>query len=71
MVEKENMSFALKKCICKGCPSYVLCKEKIGYCVYGKSKCIKEEAGCICGNCPVYSKLKLNGGSFCTRGKAK
>jgi len=37
----------------------------------GKSKCIIKEKGCICGACPVKSKMKLKNFYFCTKGSEK
>jgi hypothetical protein len=65
---------SLKLCICEGCPTYVDCskqgatKEKAFCVVFGKSKCITKERGCICGACPVKAKLKLKNFYFCTKG---
>ena len=44
-------------------------REK-GFCfaAIGKSGCISEEKGCICGSCPVTSKMGLKHGYYCTRG---
>jgi len=69
MENKKEM--AIKMCICKNCPSYIECDEEIGYCLIGKSKCIKEEKGCICGGCPVTKEMKLKHGYYCTRGSEK
>jgi hypothetical protein len=68
MEQKKQM--VLEKCICKGCPSWVECDEKGGFCfpTIGKSSCIAEEKGCICGGCPVTAKLGLKHTYFCTRG---
>jgi hypothetical protein len=65
----------LKLCICESCPSYVDCgtqgksKEK-AFCMafVGKSACITQENGCLCGACPVKSKMKLKNIYFCTKG---
>lgn len=67
---EDPKKLALSQCICKLCPSFTNCNEKIGYCVFGKSKCIKERRGCICASCPVYKKLGLNNVYFCITGKA-
>ncbi|MBD3398576.1 DUF2769 domain-containing protein [Candidatus Micrarchaeota archaeon] len=60
-------------CICRQCPSFVECKEKIAYCLpsIGKSSCIKEEKGCICGACPVTKEMGLTHGYYCIRGSEK
>ena len=56
-------------CICKGCPSYVKDEPIIAFChpLVGKSKIITKEKGCICGTCPVYKKMKMKFGYYCTR----
>ena len=63
----------IEKCICGSCPSYVECKEKIGFCIArkGKSKCIEKEIGCICPACPVARKEGLRHAYYCTRGREK
>lgn len=68
----ENKKFAEENCICKGCPSYAGCEksgEKIAYCFTGKSRCIKERKGCICGGCLVHQKFNLKGRYYCIKGK--
>ncbi|MFP3946333.1 MAG: DUF2769 domain-containing protein [Archaeoglobaceae archaeon] len=71
MEEKKKM--VLDMCICNTCPSFVDCGEPGGFCfpTIGKSSCIKEEKGCICSNCPVYSKMELKNMYYCTRGSEK
>jgi len=70
-MSKEEL---MNLCICEGCPTYVDCskqgasKDKAFCVVFGKSKCITKEKGCICGACPVKSKLKLKNFYFCTKG---
>ena len=68
-MKKEDKKFAEEMCVCRNCPSFKECKEKIAYCVIGKSKCIKERNGCICGGCPVHAKLNLSSGYYCFSGK--
>ena len=68
---EDKTKIALKECICKVCPSFVECKEKIAFCFTGKSKCIKERKGCICGGCPVKAKFALKSGYYCFSGKEK
>ncbi len=71
MEEKKKM--AVSMCICKQCPSFMECGESIGYCfpTIGKSNCIKDEKGCICGSCPVTTQLGLKHDYYCTRGSEK
>jgi hypothetical protein len=71
MEEKKKM--VLSMCVCGGCPSWVACDEQGGFCfpTIGKSACIKEEKGCICGKCPVTEKLGLKHIYFCTKGSEK
>lgn len=68
-----NESEVIGMCICRQCPSWEDCEEKIGYCFssVGKSVCIKDEKGCICPTCPVAEKMKLKHMYFCTRGSEK
>ncbi|MCK5661811.1 MAG: DUF2769 domain-containing protein, partial [Methanosarcinales archaeon] len=51
----------------------VTCGEKGAYCfpTIGKSKCITEENGCICGGCPVTEKMGLKHIYYCTKGSEK
>ena len=37
------------------------------FCAFEKSDCIKEEVGCICATCNVYSENKLDNLYFCTQ----
>jgi hypothetical protein len=37
----------------------------------GKSGCITEEKGCICGGCPVTNKLGLKHAYYCTKGSER
>ena len=69
--KKTDLKKFEAKCICKGCPSFTECSEKIAYCLVGNSKCIKEMKGCICGGCPVHSELRLKSGYYCLKGKEK
>jgi hypothetical protein len=68
-IEKRK-EWVLENCTCMSCPSWVECDEEGGFCfqTIGKSRCIKEEKGCICGGCPVYDKLELKHLYFCTKG---
>ncbi|NYZ76973.1 DUF2769 domain-containing protein [Candidatus Micrarchaeota archaeon] len=60
-------------CLCPTCPSWVSCREKGGFCLpdVGRSKCIAEEKGCICGACRVTKMFALKHGYYCTRGSEK
>lgn len=68
MEEKKEM--VLSMCICPSCPSWVECDEDGGFCfvTIGKSECISEEKGCVCGQCPVTEELGLTHEFYCTRG---
>ncbi|TFH03749.1 MAG: DUF2769 domain-containing protein [Methanosarcina sp.] len=35
------------------------------FCSFGKSKCITEEKGCICGDCEVYKGNHLTNSYYC------
>jgi hypothetical protein len=68
--KKDKNQMIIEGCICKKCPSWIECNEQGGFCSssIGKSKCILEEKGCICGGCPVYDKMKLSHMYYCIRG---
>lgn len=70
MTEEQKKEYVFGNCICKKCPSYVECNEKAGFCLIGKSNCIKEKKGCICPDCPVTKKMNLKWGYYCTDGSA-
>jgi len=65
-----NIDEAERICICRKCPSYFNCGEKLAFCLWesGKSKCIIIERGCICPGCPVQQKMKLVHEYYCIRG---
>jgi hypothetical protein len=48
---EQNKTMVLSMCICNSFPSWVECGEKGGFCfpTIGKSSCITDEKGCICG----------------------
>jgi hypothetical protein len=58
------------RCICETCPSYVPEENETGFChpFVGKSKAIKDEKGCDCGQCPVHKEMGLKFGYYCMRG---
>lgn len=67
---KENAGM----CICPNCPTHNSCmKEKNEnlFCSRGKSECKVVRQGCICGECPVASRYRLNELYFCDNGQAK
>ena len=70
-IDKKQMIIDL--CICKKCPSWIECNELGGFCspLIGKSKCILNKNGCICGGCPVYEKMNLSHMYYCIRGSEK
>jgi hypothetical protein len=35
------------------------------FCAYGKSDCINEEKGCLCGTCAVFKEYEPGKGYFC------
>jgi hypothetical protein len=81
MAEKKGMVVGM--CICKNCPSWADCsaeqesdedkRTKGGFCfpTLGKSGCIADEKGCICGTCPVTPKMGLTHSYYCTKGSDK
>ena len=70
---KETREKMLELCICPQCPSFVDCKEEITFCLAesGKSKCIKDRKGCVCGGCPVEKQMGFNHGYYCVLGAEK
>ncbi len=70
-LEKSDI---LKMCICGGCPTYMDCgtqgkATETTFCMSdaGKSGCITEENGCLCGACHVKIQMKLKNIYFCTK----
>jgi len=59
-------------CACKRCPTFVECKET-AFCLeaVGKSKCIKEQKGCLCPSCPVESMMGFRHALYCLKGSEK
>ena len=66
---EEKLPMVKDMCTCKTCPTYVTEEKKVGFChpLVGKSEIIKEEKGCDCPKCPVYQKMSLKNGYYCTR----
>ncbi len=66
---EEKLPMVKDMCICKPCLTYVAEETELGFChpLVGKSKIITEEKGCDCPKCPVYSKMSLKNGYYCTR----
>jgi len=66
---EEKLAMVKEQCICKTCPTYVAEETESGFChpFVGKSKIITEEKGCNCPQCPVYTKMGLKNGYYCTR----
>jgi len=67
---EEKLPKVKSMCICQTCPTYVKEEKHVGFChpFIGKSSIITEEKGCNCPQCPVYKKMKLKNGYYCTRG---
>ena len=66
----ENVPHICKD-YCGKCPSYQGTGEtKLVFCALGKSSVIKEEKGCLCGQCPISKTMCLRWEYYCTRGKA-
>lgn len=66
---KETLPMVEEQCICKTCPTFVKEEKVVGFChaFISKSKVIKEERGCDCPRCPVYKKMEMKNGYYCTR----
>lgn len=67
MMERDE---AIRNCICGMCPSYFDCGEPLAFCMGGKSRCIRNESGCLCPGCPIQEQLGFRGDFYCTRGSA-
>ncbi|MHA1785920.1 MAG: DUF2769 domain-containing protein [Candidatus Helarchaeota archaeon] len=66
----EQVKFTCKD-YCGNCPSYKGTGESnLGFCSTGKSSIIKEEKGCLCGQCPISKTMSLRWGYYCIRGSA-
>lgn len=70
---EEVKDTVLDMCICRECPSFIECGERGGFCfpIMGKSGCITEEKGCICGKCPLHAQMGLKNMYYCIRGSEK
>lgn len=74
MTDSAKAEFVAANCVCAKCPSYTKeCADAklAGFCLNGKTELIKEEKGCICGDCPVTAKMALKWGYYCTKGSAR
>jgi hypothetical protein len=68
-----NRKEAESACICDACPTYVDCGERLAFCMWetGKSKCIRDENGCICPDCVVQVEMRYEHEYYCTHGSEK
>ena len=66
---EETLPSTIDECVCKTCPTFVAEETETAFChpLVGKSQIITEEKGCSCPQCPVYTKLNLKNGYYCTR----
>jgi len=66
---EEKLSMVKNMCICKSCPTFVKEETEVAFChpFISKSKIIKDERGCHCPQCPVYKKMEMKNGYYCTR----
>lgn len=73
MSSKETRKKMEPLCVCPQCPSYVDCNESVVFCLAekGKSKCIKEQKGCLCGGCMVEKQMKFEHIYYCVLGPEK
>ena len=66
----DQVKFTCKD-YCGKCPSYMGTGEtNLAFCSIGKSSIIKEEKGCLCGQCPISKTMMLRWTNYCTRGSA-
>ncbi len=66
---EEKLAQVKAMCICKSCPTHVKEETEIGFChaFVSKSSVITDEKGCNCPQCPIYTKMGLKNGYYCTR----
>lgn len=60
-------------CICRSCPTYFDCEEKLAFCLYDTraSNCIVVNRGCICPGCSVYVAAGFELDLYCIAGSEK
>lgn len=72
--ETWNKEEFLNKCVCETCPTYIDCSKQTPtvkafcYPTIGKSTCITQQKGCMCGACRIKQKMKLKHFYFCILG---
>lgn len=67
---EENTKYICKD-YCGKCPSYVGTGEtNLAFCFAGKSSIIKENKGCLCGQCPISRTMSFRWSKYCTEGSA-
>lgn len=73
MNSKETREKMKPLCICSTCPTYVECVEEVAFCLAesGKSNCIKDKNGCLCGGCPVQKQMGFEHHYYCILGPEK
>lgn len=71
--ESINRVDAESACICRSCPTYFDCEEKLAFCLYdeGASDCIVVNRGCICPSCSVYMAAGFEFDLYCIAGSEK
>lgn len=60
-------------CICPTCPTHDDCmkdNDELLFCARGKTRCEPSSQGCVCGECPVWSRNSLGSYYFCLMGAA-
>jgi len=62
-------------CIYSSCPSSTRCAQgnsEVLFCIVGMSfRWFRDDAGCTCPKCPVYSELGLSKKDYCMKGSEK
>jgi len=66
---EQKLDAVKNKCVCETCPSYLPEESGLAFChaFIGRSKLIKDEKGCDCGQCPVHKEMGLKFSYYCTR----
>lgn len=65
-----DSAYAGSVCLCRNCPTYFDCGEKLAFCLYeaGASDCIIVNRGCVCPGCPVYVTAGFKLDLYCIAG---